>query len=455
MKMTWHSSACVSFESSETKVLFDPWLKSSAYLGSWHQWPPAKDSFDACLATKYDFIVYTHFHSDHWDPQFLKEYLNIWRGRGHFPVILLAKNSWGQLAKSIRDIMRDDAKVVLMDSGKPYSLNNRGFKITTWVSDFCDPIACGKQIPCFSANPASRAIDSVALVEDDGFSVLNLNDAVASHIDIHLQNIGVRADLVMGVFAAAGSFPQCMSNFSAERKGVEKEAFLKSAMERLVTAGDRLKAKYLFPFAGQYILGGRLAALNSERAIIPASVARDQIQNLTSMKVFTLNTNESITTSRDEIVQIGISYSEPNNETMSTYLEQKNTQYTYELRDLEKVNIEKLFENIEIASLKLAKMYGSLQKFNYSIRIKAINSDFNWSLDFGKELKYGKSQNLQSDHSEILLDLRLLDGCLRRKSGYEGFTSMHWNQAHIGSHLTFNQTAYNGPAHYLLNFLHI
>jgi hypothetical protein len=455
MKMTWHSSACVSFESSETKVLFDPWLKSSAYLGSWHQWPPARESLDACLETKYDFIVYTHFHSDHWDPQFLKEYLNIWRERGHYPVILLAKNSWGQLAKSIGDVVRDDAKVVLVESGIPYSLNSRGFKITSWVSDFCDPIACGKQIPCFSSNPTSRAIDSVALIEDESFSVLNLNDAVASHIDIHLQKIGIRADLVMGVFAAAGSFPQCMSNISAERKVVEKEAFLSNAMERLVKAGDRLKAKYLFPFAGQYILGGRLAALNSERAIIPASIARNQIQTLTSMEVFTLNTNESCTMSKGELTQMGASYSEPNNETMATYLEEKNSRYNYELRPLEKVNIAKLSENIEMASLKLAAMYSPLPKFNYSIRIRAIDSDFYWSLEFGKDLKYGKFENLQSDHSEISLDLRLLDGCLRRKSGYEGFTSMHWNQAHIGSHLTFNQTTYNPTAHYLLNFLHI
>ena len=455
MNMTWHSSACVSFESSETKVLFDPWLKSSAFLGSWQQWPPAKDSLAACLETKFDFIVYTHFHSDHWDPKFLREYLSIWSERGHCPVILLAKNTWGQLAKSIGDVARGNAIIILIESGKSFPLNSNGFKITNWVSDFCDPIVCGKLLPCFSSNPSSRAIDSVSLIEDKNFSALNLNDAVASHIDIHLQKIGVRADLVMGVFAAAGSFPQCMSNLSPEGKVEGKNTFLKNAMERLVKAGERLNAKYIFPFAGQYVLSGDLSILNSDRAIIPVSIARNEIQSLTEMEVFTLGTGESCSFLQGEIVEIGESYLEPDNETMSAYLDEKNGPYAYELRPIEKVNLAKLSENIESASLKLSEMYRKMDKFNYTIRIKALNSDFFWNLEFGDELTYGQFDSLQSDHSEISLDLRLLDGCLRRKSGYEGFTSMHWNQAHIGSHLSFNQSTYNATAHHLLNFLHI
>jgi hypothetical protein len=452
--MTWHSSACVSFESFETKILFDPWLESPAFLGSWQQWPPAKDSLAECLATKFDFIVYTHFHSDHWDPKFLKDYLRIWNERGHHPVILLAKNTWGQLANSIGAVAQDNAQIVLAESGRPLSLNSSGFKVTTWVSDFCDPLACGKQLPCYSSNPSSRAIDSVWLIADEDSTILNINDAVASQIDVHLQKIGVRADLVMGVFSAAGSFPQCMSNLTPERKAQEKEIFLKNALDRLVKVGERLNANYIFPFAGQYILSGKLAVLNSDRAIVPVSIARNQIQNLTDIKVFTLGTGETCTLVQGEIVDIGNDYVEPDDQAVLAYLNQKNGPYAYELRPVEKVNLAKLSENIELASLKLSQMYRNMEKFDYSIRIKAFNTDFSWSLEFGTELKYGPFDSLQSNHSEISLDLRLLDGCLRRKSGYEGFTIMHWNQAHIGSHLSFNQSSYNPTAHYLLNFLH-
>lgn len=455
MKMTWHSSACISFESSKTKVLFDPWLKSAAYLGSWQQWPPIKDSLEVCLQTKFDFIVYTHFHSDHWDPGFLREYLNIWSKRGHHPVILLAKNTWTQLAKSIGDVARDNAHITLVESGKPYSLNSNGFKITTWVSDFCDPIVCGKLLPCFSLHPSSRAIDSVSLIEDGNFSALNLNDAVASPIVNYLGKIGVRADLIMGVFAAAGSFPQCMTSLSSQEKRTEKDQFLKNARERLVKAGEIMNAKYIFPFAGQYILSGRLSELNMERAVVPVSDARNLMQELTDLKVFTLGTGESCTFLQGEIVKIGSSYVEPDSETMSAYLSEKNGIYAYELRSLEKVDLGKVLNNIEFASLKLSQMYRKMENINYSIRIKDFHSDFSWDLEFGAELRFGQFDSWQKNYSQISLDLRLLDGCLRRKSGYEGFTSMHWNQAHIGSHLSFNQSSYNSAAHYLLNFLHV
>jgi UDP-MurNAc hydroxylase len=455
MKMTWHSSACVSFESSETKILFDPWLKGSAFLGSWQQWPPAEDALAICLETKYDYIVYTHFHSDHWDPKFLREYLNIWSKRGHNPQILIAKNTWIQLAKSVGSIARDDAKIVLLESGKTFSLNNNGFQLTTWVTDFCDPITCGKLLPCFSPDPAFRAIDSAALIEDEDASVVNLNDGVASGLDSYLQKIGIRADLVMGVFSAAGSFPQCMSNLSSERKKVEKENFLTGAMSRLVLAAERLNAKYIFPFAGQYILSGTLSSLNSERAVIPVSDARDLIQNMTDIQTFTLNSNKCSTFKRGEIIEVGDGYLEPNKKLMSSYLDASNRQYAYELRPIEKVNLLQLFENLEAASSKLAVMYKKMEKFDYSIQINAKDTDFFWNLEFGRELSFGSFKTSQVDHSKITLDLRLLDGCVRRKGGYEGFTAMHWNQAHIGSHLRFDQTKYNPAAHYLLNFLHV
>lgn len=454
MKMTWHSSACVSFESSDTKVLFDPWLKSSAFLGSWQQWPPAKNSLATCLETKFDFIVYTHFHSDHWDPGFLREYLGIWGKRGHCPVILVTKNTWVQLAKSIGDVARDKAKIILLNAGEPYPMNKSGFKITSWVSDFCDPIACGKQLPCFSLEPSSRAIDSVALIQDEDLSVLNLNDAVSSQIDIHLQRMGVQVDLVMGVFSAAGSFPQCMSNLTQETKEEEKVKFISNAIQRLVKAGERLKAKYIFPFAGQYILSGTLSKLNSDRACIPVSIAKNKIKKLTDMNVFTLGSGESCIFLRKEIVEIGGSYLEPDNEILFNYLDDKKGPYVYEQRPIEKVNLKNLSNNIKSASLKLADRYRNMEKFNYSVQIRTLDSEFFWNLEFGKELKFGQFNSLMSDYSKISLDLRLLDGCVRRKSGYEGFTSMHWNQAHIGSHLSFNQSNYNAAAHYLLNFLH-
>jgi hypothetical protein len=454
LKLTWHSSACVAFESSNTKVLFDPWLSQPAFLGSWQQWPPPESALNVVLSTKFDYIVYTHFHSDHWDAKFLKEYLDKWSKDGYRPIILIASNSWHQLSKSISDIARDRADIVLLKSGKKYSLNSNDFEITSWVSDYCDPLACGKLLPCFESESNFRAIDSVSLIKDKDFSVLNLNDAVVSNIDTHLEAAGIKADLVMGVFGAAGSFPQCMSNLSNEVKEFEKNRFMQNALSRLVLASERLKAKYIFPFAGQYILSGRLSNLNEFRAIVPVSEASTDLRKMTDKEILTLSTNESTIFEKGKVSEMGNEYSEPSNETKIEYLEAKNLKYPYEMRPLEKVDARDLLKNLEYASQKLANVYNSMKKIDYTILIEASNSDLVWNLHFADELRVSQNKTTSDEYSKITLDLRLLDGCVRRKSNFQGFTSMHWNQAHIGSHLTFNQTSYNSTAHYLLNFLH-
>jgi hypothetical protein len=310
-------------------------------------------------------------------------------------------------------------------------------------------------IPCFSSNNSLRSIDSVAVLKDDDFSVVNFNDAISTNIDRHLQLLGLKVDLVMGVFGAAGSFPQCMSNLSPLDKSTEKKKFIQNALLRLVEASDRLDANYIFPFAGQYVLGGELASLNDDRALLPVNEAKEMLEEITQKKILTLATNQSAEFKGTMIISLGSEYVEPNSELLRTYLEAKNQPYLYQNRSTEVVDVSLLYENLDIASTRIAEKYQRLDKIDYSISIRTINSEVEWFLNFGKELTFGKESSRFSDrYSQITLDVRLLDGILRRKSTYQGFTSMHWNQAHIGSHLIFDQNEYDPNAHYLLNFMH-
>jgi predicted metallo-beta-lactamase superfamily hydrolase len=195
MRLTWHSSACFSVESNDTRVLFDPWLESYAFLGSWAQWPPVKDTKEIIQGTKYEYIVYTHFHSDHFDARFLSAYLKTMKLINHKPTILVAENSWNQLSNSIMNIAGESANVKRIQSGEKFELNSKNFSITLYCSDHCEPVLCGKSIPCFSNNPKFRSIDSVALIEDATSSIINFNDAISSNLDVHLQKMGKRADL--------------------------------------------------------------------------------------------------------------------------------------------------------------------------------------------------------------------------------------------------------------------
>ena len=453
MRLTWHSSACFSVESNDTRVLFDPWLESHAFLGSWAQWPPVKDTKAIVLNTKYEYIVYTHFHSDHFDSRFLSAYLKAAKLLKHKPTILVAENSWNQLARSITNIAGDSANVKQISSGKKFGLNSKDFSITLYCSDHCDPTLCGKSIGCFSNNPKFRSIDSVALIEDASSSIINFNDAVSSNLDVHLQKMGKQADLIMGVFSAAGSFPQCQTTFT--KKGVEiaKEKFIDSALQRLTIAAERLGSKYIFPFAGQYILVGDLSRLNNDRAVLPVSSAKIKLNELTDKTILTLNPNEHLTLVKGEIRSLGAEYIEPIDNVKDEYLFQNvNSRYFYERRSIESIDLKSLEENLGLASQNIAQIYDN--NLDYTIRITDKESNFRWSLNFGENLTWGKKLPMLRNYSEIVMDLRLLDGCVRKSPGYGGFTSMHWNQAHIGSHLMFHQTEYSAQAHYLLNFLH-
>jgi hypothetical protein len=169
----------------------------------------------------------------------------------------------------------------------------------------------------------------------------------------------------------------------------------------------------------------------------------------------TLATNQSAEFKGTMIISLGSEYVEPNSELLRTYLEAKNQPYLYQNRSTEVVDLSLLYENLDIASTRIAEKYQRLVEMDYSISIRTINSEVEWFLNFGKELTFGKESSRSSDrYSQITLDVRLLDGILRRKSTYQGFTSMHWNQAHIGSHLIFDQNEYDPNAHYLLNFMH-
>lgn len=453
MKLTWHSSACFTVESNDTRVLFDPWLESHAFLGSWAQWPPVKNTREIVLNTKYEYIVYTHFHSDHFDSKFLSSYLKAVKPLNHKPTILVAENSWNQLARSITNIAGNSANVKQIPSGEKFGLNSKDFSITLYCSDHCDPKLCGKSIGCFSNNSKFRSIDSVALIEDSKSSIINFNDAVSSNLDVHLKKMGKKADLVMGVFSAAGSFPQCQANFTAKDIEIAKENFIEGALQRLTIAAERLGSKYIFPFAGQYILVGNLSKLNKDRAVLPVSSAKIRLSKLTDKTILTLNPNENFTLVKGEISSLGAEYIEPPDGVMKEYLCQNlQSKYFYEQRKIESVDLKLLEQNLELASKKISKIYEN--NLDYSVLITDKGSDFRWTLNFGRDLTWGKDLPRFTNYSEIVMDLRLLDGCIKKKPNYNGFTSMHWNQAHIGSHLMFHQTEYSAKAHYLLNFLH-
>jgi UDP-MurNAc hydroxylase len=69
-----HSHACLEVNTSNSKLLVDPWLVGSCYWRSWWNYPPLKPiDFDLLNP---DVIYITHVHWDHWHGPTLKKFLS-------------------------------------------------------------------------------------------------------------------------------------------------------------------------------------------------------------------------------------------------------------------------------------------------------------------------------------------------------------------------------------------
>ena len=99
MKITWLGQAGLLFESNEIKIIIDPYLSNSVESIQPHFWRrvPVDESF---LKIKPDFIVLTHDHLDHTDPETLKHYL----GENTDVCVLASGNAWNKVRKEFGGI---------------------------------------------------------------------------------------------------------------------------------------------------------------------------------------------------------------------------------------------------------------------------------------------------------------------------------------------------------------
>ncbi|MDH3688013.1 MAG: MBL fold metallo-hydrolase [Gammaproteobacteria bacterium] len=151
-KILYLGHAGLFIESSECALLCDPWFSpSGAQIHRLHQFPRndifALSEFDA---TK--FIYISHEHGDHFDPEFLFNFL------GRDVTILLA------------DFVSDVLYWRIRELGFEKIWRLKDWEVCSLGSD------CSVQIVC---DPARYRIDSSIIIDVAGVHILNFND---SHI---------------------------------------------------------------------------------------------------------------------------------------------------------------------------------------------------------------------------------------------------------------------------------
>lgn len=451
MKIRWYRSATVGIFSDDesTSILCDPWITDGAFIGSWYHWPPLEGNkeFESLLSVKWSAIYISHLHADHFDRKWISKYFR----QNPETLVLIPKHTHEWLSRAILSLGVPQSSLIELDEQSNFYIG--AVKIEILPADVCNPEVCGLATPCFSGLNWKRSIDSVAVFKGDGQTIVNSNDAMATESVPAVMRFIEQCDLFMASYGGAGPYPQCFP--SVIDKYQESEKLAKKFVEVVAKAAKLVKAKAVFPFAGQYLLGGSLANLNSTRSVLELRETVDYLHQLGIPDVITLAPFATYSLTTGEVSK---SYEEPSSEIKEEYLgkiskdlfpyqKQDDSWPTFE-SDVKKAfcKLEKRYS--EMISEKLTSQYrpgASFLLLGAKYRIQLNYSEFEVTLNTGDTF-----DNLTT----IFADDRLIRNLIRRPENYAGFTPMHWNQAEIGSHLQWKrQGEYFADLHYLFNFL--
>ncbi|MEC7838911.1 MAG: MBL fold metallo-hydrolase [Chlamydiota bacterium] len=447
MKVTFIKSASAIIEFNGTKVLCDPWMTDGIYYGSWYHYPPLNSS--PSDFSDVDYIYISHIHPDHMDKYTLEQFPK------NTPILIHDYQE-----KFLLNILRaiGFTNIIEVAHKEPFTLSN-GFTIEILAADNCDPTACGKFFGCPMSRPYTKTmqIDSLAVFNSGNHTVVNTNDCqyeLAHTVCDYIVEKYEAVDFALVGYSSATAYPQCFESLSTEKKVLEKLRIRDQFLQKAISYVKHLNCRYFLPFAGQYVLGGKLHTLNRYRS--PPHL--EELPNLIPPILENMNVDATMI-----LLNSGEHFDIATSKTSAPFTKDdpvKRTKYienvlskkmmTYESEfHIPKSEQVDLFERIQQAHDKM-KHYQNEYGYhsNWSVYIDAgLNHMYHIPFD-GKEVTRVHEGEEKTPFVRIRLDYSLLVMILDKKA--------HWNNAEIGSHLTFyrNPEQYEVGVFRFLSFLH-
>ena len=247
IKVKYIYSACIITETPDVRILHDPWFTDGIYDGSWYQFPKVRHPLDSIGDV--DLIYVSHIHPDHYDPIFLKKYFKKFGSKE----ILISDHNPNFLEKKM---LGDGFKPTVIK--EPLNINNTIVDIV--------PHKTG------SLSDIDSAIFVKYIDSQKVHTVLNINDIVIdegilSSLEGKLNDV----DIFLCTYTGAGPYPQ--TYFTKNSSNLKKEARNKKEQffKRYKKITKHVNAKVNIPFAGKYLLGGKLSDLNEFRGVADAT----------------------------------------------------------------------------------------------------------------------------------------------------------------------------------------
>jgi CMP-N-acetylneuraminate monooxygenase len=215
-----HAHACLEIAHKDFTLLTDPWLDGPAFFGSWTQYPAA-DVSGADLHP--DAILITHEHSDHFHETTLRLF-------DRDTPVYVPDFPNQRLARRLAAL--GFRHVTAMRFGEQYAVQER------W------------QITVFE--PESYWNDALALIDVEGFRILDINDA---GVNARIARMVAPVDVVAVQFSAGASgYPWTWSHLSDDQKVAISAQACAGKLDLIREAAAQYGASAVLPFASHFAL---------------------------------------------------------------------------------------------------------------------------------------------------------------------------------------------------------
>jgi len=291
---------------------------------------------------------------------------------------------------------------------------------------------------------------------DSNKLLLNLNDCIYNqpHVDKLndiVKKLGGRIDLLALGYTGAGPYPQTYLDTKEDKKMLISEANIKKVnfFERYKKYCNVFESSFHLPFAGEYILGGKLHYLNNYRGVSDAF----EVKNFYEKAIVLLNGGYIDLLTNQVVKQRNSLYSKQDIDKRLDSI--KDNLYDYEKEitiPFSKINFMRLLNQ---AFLKACMKSELEDEYIFIISIMDESNSIKQRYELNPSEKIIKQLDIEGKldyvaYSEIKIDYRYLYGLLT--------TVYHWNNAEIGSHYFTKRVPldnFNPNAQSFLNFLAI
>lgn len=399
MEVKFYRGATVHFSDGNRKLICDPWLVDGIYYGSWAHYPAyTEEDWANEKPEEADYIYISHIHPDHFDPVTLARFKKDKK-------VIIHEFASKFLKRKIEALGFETVEIA---NGEACELSP-GFNLRVFAADNCDPAACGAFFSC--AGGKTTQIDSLGLVTRGKNALAVVNDAPWGLASKLAKQIGseYQVDLACLAHGLAGAYPQCyklpIDVRDASINGRKKET-LRLMLSWLVA----LRTRKVLPYAAGYLLCGRLAGLNDYRGIPSIQEACDVLEQIEVEPVC------------NRVVPDGL----------SAYITDVLSKRKLDYEDDPLPEDQKFLDLLPAAYKRFNARRAELDyrtKSTVHIRL----TDKRWFvIPPTGEPFYRETGIPVEPFIEIETDPRLLIKLL------SGPSQAHWNNAEIGSHLTFN-----------------